>query len=534
MRARESARYGDFAEQADAAPRERHASCAHPPSVPPRLAKDPAGSAESPASPPPPAPPPSMLRERPVPPPPATPTNVSAPAGAPPERSARTSWSLPPPPPAPPTEGPWRSYKEKLASLADKLNEAQRPLRILNALKWEPSVWEQFRRGRFRELPKVDADAYGRIDLGFDPRGRMQDFQDLADQARRELGADDALARMFRATCLEYRDVCKMLLVRGTPEFYALSRRLYGSPKDTFPDGTTQVRDLALMLYGLLNNLDEAALGPVQARTLDGAMVVEILRERFKSYFGDAAVSVNLDDGILADAAAGADYVKVREGATFTQRDVDILEVHEGWVHVATSLNGAAQHVARWISRGSPRTTAVQEGLAALMEAVTFRSNPRRARRLNERVIAVDKAEDGANFLEVFEWYRTEGYEEEECFGAARRVFRGGAIEGGSPFTKDITYTKGLVQNYHFIRSAIRVARPELARFLFVGKVAHEDVPVLYARTADGVVRPPKYLPPPFADLNGLAIWMAYSGFFARMGSQAIEEYYERLFETAG
>jgi uncharacterized protein (TIGR02421 family) len=441
--------------------------------------------------------------------------------------------SLPPPPPPPPVDGPWRSYKEKVASLADKIVDAQRPIRILNAVKWERTVWEGFQKARFRELPRVDVETYSKIDLGFDPRARMQDFQELADQARRELGADDALARILRATCLEYRDVCKMLIARGTPEFYALSRRLYGSPKDTFPDGTTQVRDLALMLYSLLTNLDEAALGRAAPRDLDGAKVVETLRERFKAYFGEAAVNVTLDDGIIADAAAGSDYVKVRDGAMFTQRDVDILEVHEGWVHVATSLNGAAQHVARWLSKGPPRTTHVQEGLAALMEIVTFRSYPRRARRLNERVLAVDKAEDGASFLEVFDWYRTEGYEEEECFGAARRVFRGGTLEGGAPFTKDISYTKGLVSNYHFIRSAIRVARPELVQYLFVGKVAHEDVPVLHARVADGVVRPPRFRPPLCSDLHGLAIWRAYSGFFSRMGSQAIEEYYERLFEMA-
>jgi len=168
-----------------------------------------------------------------------------------------------------------------------------------------------------------------------------------------------------------------------------------------------------------------------------------------------------------------------------------------------------------------------------LMEVLTFRSHPRRARRLNERVIAIDKAEDGADFLDVFEWHRTEGYEEEECFNAARRVFRGGTLLGGAPFTKDISYTKGLVSNYHFIRSAIRAARPELVRFLFVGKVAHEDVPVLWSRVAEGVVRPPKFLPPLFSDLNGLAIWMAYSTFFSQMGFQEMFDYYDQLFRQA-
>ena len=440
-----------------------------------------------------------------------------------------TAMSLPPPPA--PVEGPWRSYKEKVALLADRIIELQKPIRILNALKWESGSWESFRKSRFKDLPRVDAESYARVDLGFDPYGRARDFQGLADDVRTTLGADDAIARILRATCLEYRDVCRMLAVRGTPEFYAYSRRLYGSPKDTFPDGQTTVRDIARTLYTHLTSLGEVHLGPVSPRDIDGAQVVEALRERFRSYFGEDAVNVMLDDGIIADAAAGSEYVKIRGGARFSQVDVDILEVHEGWVHVATSLNGANQHVARWLSKGPPRTTSVQEGLAALMEVLTFRSHPRRARRLNERVLAVDKAEDGADFLDVFEWYRTEGYDEEDCFNAARRVFRGGTLAGGSPFTKDIAYTRGLVTNYHFIRSAIRACRPELVRFLFVGKVAHEDVPVLHARVADGVVRAPRYLPPLFSDLSGLAIWMAYSGYFSQMGAQEMYDYYAQLFQ---
>ncbi len=212
----------------------------------------------------------------------------------------------------------------------------------------------------------------------------------------------------------------------------------------------------------------------------------------WRRFFGERTLRVEPDDGILADAAAGSDYVKVRTGAKFSPRDIDILEVHEGWVHVATSLNGQAQPVAKWLAKGPPRTTAVQEGLAALLEMFTFRTYPRRARRLNDRVLAVDKAEDGASFLDVFEWFRTEGYEEDECFHNARRVFRGGVLEGGAPFTKDACYCKGIVLNYAFIRSAIQHDRLDLVPLLFVGKVAHEDVPVLARRVSDGVVKPPR------------------------------------------
>ena len=65
----------------------------------------------------------------------------------------------------PPASGPWRSYKEILATLAQRVLDAQRPIRILQALRWEASVEEQFLRGKQRDLPRV---TYA-PDLGFDP-----------------------------------------------------------------------------------------------------------------------------------------------------------------------------------------------------------------------------------------------------------------------------------------------------------------------------------------------------------------------------
>jgi uncharacterized protein (TIGR02421 family) len=433
----------------------------------------------------------------------------------------------------PAASGPWRSYKEIVAQLSLRMVEAQKPIRVLQALRWDNSIEEHFLKSRPRELPRVDAAYYERSDLGFDPRAKSEEFEGIARDIARELGEGDAIGRIMVATSLEYRDVVNMLASRGTPDFYAWSRKLYGSPKDTFPDGRSTVRDLGRLLYGILTNVDQwqtLPRTPMYSRTLDASDAARQLGERLADFFGDTRVRVEADDGILADAAAGSDYVKVRTGARFSARDIDILEVHEGWVHVATSLNGQAQPVAKWLAKGPPRTAAVQEGLAALLEIFTFRTYPRRARRLNDRVLAVDKAEDGANFLDVFEWFRTEGYDEDECFHSTRRVFRGGVIEGGGPFTKDACYCKGVVLNYAFIRSAIQHNRIDLVPMLFVGKVAHEDVPVLATRVADGVVKPPQYLPSMFRDPNGLAIWMAYSTFFSQLGGDAIADHYARVF----
>lgn len=473
-------------------------------------------------------------------PPPAPPSARLVGEGEPPKKSPRTS-PLPPPeeprhpsiPPLP-AAGPWRSYKEIVAHLAQRIVDAQRELRVLQAIRWDNDVEEQFRRSRWREMPKVDAAYYEDNPLGFDPAAKVAAFEEIARDVDRELGDRDAIGSILTQTALEFRDVVRMLAARGTPLFYAYSRKLYGSPKDKFPDGISTLRDLGHLLYEILTNIDESLLGTQYARSIDAADAADELNRRFASYFGDAAVRVEVDDAILSDAAAGSDYVKVRSGAKFSQRDIDVLEVHEGWVHVATSLNGQAQTVARWLAKGPPRTTTVQEGLAALCEIFTFRTYPRRARRLNDRVLAVDKAEDGASFLDVFEWFRTEGYDEEECFHNTRRIFRGGVIDGGAPFTKDACYCKGIVLNYAFIRSAIQHNRVDLVPYLFVGKVAHEDVPVLAARVNDGVVKPPRFLPPMFRDLNGLAIWMAYSTFFTRLGGEAISDYYAKLFARAG
>lgn len=443
--------------------------------------------------------------------------------------------SIPSVPPQP-VAGPWRSYKEIVAQLAGRIVEAQRPIRVLQALRWDDAVEEQFFKCKQRELPKVDAAYYETVDLGFAPRDKVEEFERIASDVRLELGNDDAIGQILTKTALEYRDVVRMLAARGSQTFYAWSRKLYGSPKDKFPDGRSSVRDLGQVLYGILTNVDEWSgamrpSSPTYARTIGAADAARQLEERLANYFGDVRVPVEADQVILADAAAGSDYVKVRLDAKFSPRDIDILEVHEGWVHVATSLNGQAQTVAKWLAKGPPRTTAVQEGLAALLEMFTFRTYPRRARRLNDRVLAVDKAEDGASFLDVFDWFRTEGYEEDECFHNTRRVFRGGVVGGGSPFTKDACYCKGIVLNYAFVRSAIQHDRVDLVPMLFVGKVAHEDVPILARRVADGVVRPPKYLPPMFRDMNGLAIWMAYSTFFSQLAGDAIAEHYARLFD---
>lgn len=424
----------------------------------------------------------------------------------------------------------WTTYKEKVKRLSEMVVDAQRPIRVLDAIKWPATADEQLRKSKFKEMPQVDKAYYDSQTLGFDPAKKIDEFDQIIAEVNSQVGEDDSIGKMIITNCLEYQDVVRMLMARGTKEFYEYSKKLYGSPKNTFRDDKTTINDLARVMYDILSILDDNVLGPEYPENVSAEETVKSLNKRFETYFTDDPVRAKLSDGIVADAAAGSDTVKIKEGALFSRRDIDILEVHEGWVHVGTTLNGLNQHVCRFLSKGPPRVAPTQEGLAILVEIFSFVSYPRRARTINDRVLGIDKVEDGANVLELLEFYRTEGYSETDCLNNIKRVFRGGLVDGGAPFTKDIAYIKGFIENYNFMRAAMKAGKPEYIPYLFAGKVHSSDVPLLYHKHQEGIIDPPKYLPPQFKDLNGVAVWMSFSNVFNMIDMKKVQEYFSKIF----
>ena len=395
------------------------------------------------------------------------------------------------------------TYKEKLKALSRKLVEVQKPIRILNSIRVDPQWETELRAADFKSIPK-DA---------------------------RSLGATDDLGLHLQKICDQYLLVVELLKNRGRADFYKISRELYGSPKDCFAQDSNTISQMSRLLYDILTGVGPAFAHLHDAEDIPAEQVVETLNQRFAAYFHDHKVVAKISDRIVADAAAGGDKVKIRQGAMFSARDVDLYEVHEGWVHVGTTLNGRSQHICEFLSIGPPRCAPTQEGLAVIMEIFTFRSFIQRAKLINDRIICIEKAEDGANLLEVIEYLRTEGYSEGDCLANAFRVFRGGTLDGGAPFTKDIAYCKGFIENYNFLRSAIRASRPELIPFLFVGKLHVDDIPMLYAKFQEGLIDPPHFLPPHFKDLNWLAVWMSFSSFFNQVDLQSVQAHYQKMFD---
>jgi uncharacterized protein (TIGR02421 family) len=219
----------------------------------------------------------------------------------------------------------------------------------------------------------------------------------------------------------------------------------------------------------------------------------------------------------------------MREDRFFSQRDIDLLEAHEGWVHVSTTMNGLAQPVCTFLGKAAPRTTVTQEGLAVLTEMLNLRSHPHRLAKLMRRIDAIDIASRGGTFLDVFEAMRTEGLSEDDAWVTTSRVFRGSVPEGG-PFTKDLGYGKGLILTLIYVRMAIRLGKTGRIPLLFCGKVDLLDMAVLHELYDEDLVEAPEFVPPPFDDMPALATTLALGRFTSQLDIDRMADDYEKLF----
>jgi len=426
---------------------------------------------------------------------------------------------------------PLSPYESLVRSLSDRLVDAQRPIRILDAIKWDDEIERAFFAAGCRELPPVTADYYRSRPLPFDAEAKLHEFHMIERDIRRLLGEFNAPGQIMSRMCQEYREVVHLLTHRGSRAFAEISERLYGSASDSFHAGDPNLADLGHMMSDMLDGLSHDAVFGREEPTIDAPQAVEWLAARLEKHFGEAGpVRVRLSDGIVADAAAGSDYIKVRGDARFTPRDVRLLEVHEGWVHLGTTMNGQSQPVCTFLSKGPPSSTMTQEGLAVLTEMFSFASHPGRVRRLTNRIEGVALAEAGANFLDVFRFFQNEGYEPREAYQHSMRIFRGSLPEGCGPFTKDLCYSKGFVLVYNYLRLAVRKGMMSRVPLLFCGKTTLADIKALAQLVDEGLVVPPRFVPPQFADPNGLAVWLCYANFLNRLSLKRIEDDYAALF----
>jgi hypothetical protein len=174
----------------------------------------------------------------------------------------------------------------------------------------------------------------------------------------------------------------------------------------------------------------------------------------------------------------------------FSERALRILEVHEAYVHVATTMNGRRQPLLTFLDKGPPSTTISQEGIAVLVEITAFTSHPTRLRRINDRIEAIHRSRTAppSSTSTAGSWPSAT-----PAPGRLRdtmRVFRGSLPDAG-PFPKDLAYARGFVQAYNFLRVAIARGRVYRLLLLFTGKTALERIDLLFHAFDEGVLEPP-------------------------------------------
>ena len=392
------------------------------------------------------------------------------------------------------------------AALDQRLVAAVKGIRLLEAVSWpmraQSDFLDSWRRGA-PVMPKI--------------RYEPQDYAPV----RAELDAVDAeldpthpIGRYLHLTCGSWRTATLLLEAAGTPAVTDYSITLFGRPASRLPgeDSPTNL-EAARHFIGLADELDQELRGYEPAYVLSADRVREELQEQIDTFFGVGTITVELDENLIAKAAASSTRIRLRTNTGFTEYDRNQLLMHEAFVHTLTGLNGREQPVLRSLARGSPRTTATQEGLATLSEMMSGSMDIERMKRISLRILAIDMALAGADFIAVFKFFLDSGQTETDSFTSAQRVFRGVPTGGGAAFTKDTVYLHGLLSVHTFFRWCLRNRKLGLARQLFAGKMALEDVFEFESSHDSGLVAAPRFLPPWIQRANGLAGMLAFSLF---------------------
>lgn len=414
-----------------------------------------------------------------------------------------------------------RVRANRLTAAARILRDAQKKLPVLKMIAWSPEVRSRFFARGARELPNPKYQE-------FDPRQALG----LAKEARGLCRGDAAIERWLQRSASVVEDTAVMISKAGTAAFSRRAQKLYGSPSDCLPGTRVTPVDLARRLTRSQKLVSRNMPAPPDPH-LSAQEVAKQVRAAVKAHFGAQAPEVCVVEGLAARAAAAPSRIRIRKGAKFSDLDIRQLIHHEAYVHVATSLNGRAQRRAPLLAASHAGTTRTQEGLAVFAELISGALDPSRLLRIAHRVEAVQMALDGADFLQVYRYHQEHALNDVEAYESTVRIFRGGLVRGGSPFTKDIVYLDGLCRVHVFLRAAIYQGRVDCAPLLFSGKLDLKDVHAVAELRRIGLCSAPRFVPPWIEDPRRLVAYLSVTEVIGRAGTAGMRRHYaDQLQET--
>jgi uncharacterized protein (TIGR02421 family) len=408
---------------------------------------------------------------------------------------------------------------EPYAALDQRLLAAVRGIHILPTVAWpaslESRMIEAYSKNRF-SLPEV---TYARPDLSA-ARAELAEIETAAGGDAADI---DPLGDYLRRTAESWRMAAEMLEAVGTAGVTAPSIALYGRPNDSIPGSKRSNLDAARYFVELSDELGADLLADDTSINIPSDVLREDLAHTLDEFFGAGVIHVEVDPELTAKAAAGATRIRLRGGTSFSDYDRHQLLAHEAFVHSLTALNGRRQPLLTSLARTSPRVTATQEGLAVFAELMSGAIDITRLKRISLRILAIDMALNGADFVEVYKYFSACGQNPADSFHSAQRVFRGVPVGGGAAFAKDNVYLSGLLTVHTFFRWAMKERRMDLLRHLFAGKLALHDVIALQPHFESGAILPPQWLPPWMQHVHGLAGKLAFSVFINGIQMQRVQ-----------
>jgi uncharacterized protein (TIGR02421 family) len=400
------------------------------------------------------------------------------------------------------------------ARLDQQLVDAAKQIKVLSNLAWPDSMAQAFIAAWKSGKALIPKPKYKSLSYPAQLKA-LENIIQATDESH-------PVGRYISQTALSYIRAGRMLECIGRPEFTKLSVELYGKPSD--PIGTTEVTNVAAAEH-FIKAVDEYSnilKAPEPEPEISSEALAQALRTRFSTIFTNHPIDIVIDPDLPSKAAASARRIRVRGNTRFTQLDIKQLAEHEGLVHTATMLNGREQPNLKSLGLGAPRTTVTQEGIATFAEFITDTMDVWRLKRIALRIKAIDMALNGANFIEVFQFFLSEGQTEKESFASAARVFRGGDPNGGVAFTKDVVYLQGLIFVHTFLRKAIQNNKVHFPTYMFVGRLTLGDIVSMEEFIEKGWIKAPLYQPEWLANRECLAAYLAYASFANRINLSKI------------
>jgi uncharacterized protein (TIGR02421 family) len=390
-------------------------------------------------------------------------------------------------------------------------------LKILSVLSWGASTANEFFRKKESVVPTIN--------YQIDRHGLTQMSETLRALSPK-LKGDHPVLQWLARTQESYLLGANLLREVGTDSFHEISTQMYGNSKSKLFKGKISNLDLANKISSRISvcNVDDITKSSPSKTAREFATLIEAkLKERRPLM----TVKVELSDEISAKVVAGMNRVRIRRTATFSEMEVAALWNHEIESHSLTANNGFLQEQCDFLCSGGPRTTMTQEGLAVFFEMYGHSLTQRRFMAICDRVHAVELAENGATFIDLYRWYKERTDTDMDAFFAASRIFRGAPLEGGKPFTKDVVYVGGLLGIFNFLQIAVKNQNRLLVESLIAGRIALEDVGVIAWLRTHGILTPPRYIPEWIQNWEALLTFFSFSAFLNSIDLLAYQEYFD-------